>query len=120
MNIFKIIIHIAFIYLFYALGMWIQNIFDLFIPGSVIGLLLLFFCLLFNIIRLEWVEVGAQFMMKHLVIFFIPSTVSLIGYFTLFVGKGIFLVVVTMISTIIVMLVSGVISDLIVRRRTHD
>lgn len=118
-NIMKLCLHVAVLFLFYYIGMWIQTTWELFIPGSVIGLLLLFLCLIFKIIKLEWVELGAAFMMKHLVVFFIPSTVSLIGYYTLFAGKGILLIVITVISTIIVMLTSAFVSERFVGGKTN-
>lgn len=101
-------------------GMWIQTTFHLFIPGSVVGLLLLFFCLLFRMIRLEWIEAGADFMMKHLIIFFIPSTVGLMVYFHVLTGKGLWLIVITIVSTILVMIVSGFTSDRLARRVTDE
>lgn len=106
--------------MFYLLGIWIQDFFHLFIPGSVIGLLLLFLCLMFRVIRLEWIEAGAAFMMKHIIVFFIPSTVGLMVYGSLLVGKGLFLIVITIISTVLVMVISGFVSEKLIRGKSDD
>jgi len=116
----QICFHIGILYVFYLLGIWIQDLFHLFIPGSVIGLLLLFLCLMLKIIRLEWIEAGATFMVKHIIIFFIPSTVGLMVYGSLLVGKGLFLIVITIISTILVMITSGFVSEKLIRGKSDD
>lgn len=101
----------------YFIGTWIQQAFSLFIPGSVIGLVLMFILLSTGILRAQWIESGARFMMNHLVLFFIPATVGLLNYYHLFAGKGIFLVIITMVSTFIVMVASGLISESFAKRK---
>jgi len=113
----KIIIQLMVLYIFYLIGSYVQYTFNLFIPGSVIGLILLFTLLVTNIINVSWVEDGAKFMVNHLVLFFIPPTVGIMHYFNLFAGKGLLLVVVTIISTVIVIGCSGSISQLFYKRK---
>ncbi|WP_338448558.1 CidA/LrgA family protein [Niallia oryzisoli] len=48
------------------------------LPGSIVGMLLLFLFLLTGIIKLEWVEKLASFQLKHLQLLFIPPIVSLL------------------------------------------
>src|SRR5690625_909761 len=95
----KLVLQTLIIFLFYYLGLFIQKQFDLFVPGSVIGLILLFVLLSLKIIKQKWINVSAHYFMKYLAIFFIPSTVGLIGYLYLFSGKGIILVVIPFLST---------------------
>src|SRR5699024_105133 len=64
------------------------EIFHLMIPGSVIGLVLLFILLISGIVKEKYIRSGANFMMKHLVLFFVPATVGIMGYIDLFKGKG--------------------------------
>lgn len=116
----KIIIQIALLFCMYYIGTWIQQYFGLFIPGSVIGLILMFILLLTGIVRTTWIEDGARFMMNHLVLFFIPTTVGILDYYYLFVGKGIFLVLITMVSTFFVMACSGFVSEAIAKRKGFD
>src|SRR5699024_1365294 len=81
------------------------------VPGSVIGLLLLFILLISNVLKVEWIEEGAQFFVNNLVFFFIPATVGVMNYFDLFKGKGILLILIVLLSTILVMGSSGLVSQ---------
>lgn len=114
-NTSLIIIHIIILYAFSYIGTWIKDLFNLSVPGSVVGLLLLFILLLSNIIKVEWIEQGAQFLISNLVFFFIPATAGVMNYFELFKGKGILLIIVVLISTIIVMATSGLVSQFLAK-----
>ncbi|MFD2130880.1 CidA/LrgA family protein [Pseudogracilibacillus auburnensis] len=117
LKIGKVIIQIGLLFCMYFIGTWIQQAFSLFIPGSVIGLVFMFILLSTGILRAQWIESGARFMMNHLVLFFIPATVGLLNYYHLFAGKGIFLVIITMVSTFVVMVASGLISESFAKRK---
>lgn len=116
-KVLQVIIQIGILYIFSTIGTWIQHYFDLFIPGSVIGLVLLFALLMTGIIRIHWIEEGARFMTSHLVLFFIPATVGFISYYYLFAGRGFVLVLITMVSTLLVMVISGMTSQKLVNRK---
>lgn len=97
--------------------------FDLFVPGSVIGMVLLFILLSLKIIKGNWIEIGASFMVRHLAFFFIPATVGLMSYPQLFMGNGFLLIVIVFVSTVLVMVLSGLISQSLIRGgigRTED
>ncbi|WP_109488387.1 CidA/LrgA family protein [Occallatibacter savannae] len=47
------------------------------VPGGVLGLLLFYAALQLRIIRLEWVDRAAGFLLRHMVLLFIPLTVGL-------------------------------------------
>lgn len=114
-NTSLIIIHIIILYVFSYIGTWIKDLFNLSVPGSVVGLILLFILLMSNIIKVEWIEQGAQFLISNLVFFFIPATAGVMNYFELFKGKGILLIIVVLISTIIVMATSGLVSQFLAK-----
>src|SRR5699024_8575014 len=122
LKIGKIIVHIVLLYCIYFLGNWIQDTFSLVIPGSVIGMIILFILLLTNLIKVSWIKEGATFVVNNLVLFFIPATVGIINYFEFFKGKGFLLIVIVLFSTLLVMISSGVTSQLIMQRkeREHD
>lgn len=50
------------------------------LPGSITGLLLLSTGLFSGLIRLEWVEGAARWLLDHLVLFLIPAVVGVIQY----------------------------------------
>ncbi len=114
-KIIEFIIQIGVLYLFFMLGRLIKSVFNLMIPASILGMLLLFTALTLGVVKLSWIEKGAEFMMRHLVFFFIPPTVGVMNYFDLFAGKGILLILIPVLSTFLVMLVSGHLAQLLTR-----
>src|SRR5699024_2285459 len=84
MKYIQIIIQILFLFVLFWIGEWIREIFHLMIPGSVIGLVLLFILLISGIVKEKYIRSGANFMMKHLVLFFVPATVGIMDYIDLF------------------------------------
>src|SRR5699024_5064750 len=116
MKVIQIIAHIALLFGFYYIGVFIQQSLGLFIPGSVIGLVIMFICLTTGIVRVNWISAGARVMVTHLALFFIPATVGLLNYYKMFAGKGSLLLVITIISSILVMGVSGFVSERLAKK----
>lgn len=116
MKIFSIILQIALLTLITLVGDLISNGFHLKIPGSILGLILLFFLLTFKIVKLSWVEWGASWLLAELLLFFIPSAVGVIQYKTLMVDEGYKMVLVITLSLIVVMIAGGKISEVIVNK----
>ncbi|WP_188631941.1 CidA/LrgA family protein [Lentibacillus kapialis] len=115
MKIITIVIQIGFLYVFYFAGSLLQNLMDLPIPGSIVGLLLLFASLLLKICPIQWVEKGSVFLLKYLPLLFVPATAGVMKYFDLFGGYTVWLFVVTIISTLLVMIFAGHTSRLLAR-----
>lgn len=116
MKLLVTLVQIILLFLVYEVGVLIQEYFGLFIPGSVIGLILMFLLLTTGLLKVNWVEEGAKSMNKHLVLFFIPATVGIMNHYELFAGKGIFLIVIVLFSTILVMATAGLVSQWLVRK----
>lgn len=102
-----IVLQICVLYVFYYIGNVIQNFFNLIIPGSIIGLLLLFTCLCLKIIPVKWIETGAAFILSVLVLFFIPTTVDIMNYPSLLSVHGALFVLAILISTIFSIAITG-------------
>lgn len=114
-------LQITVLYMMYLAGKWIQVTFDLIIPGSIIGMLLLLVLLLTGIIKTSWVESGAWLLIQNLPLLFLPVTLGIIQYGDFFKGRGMLLFVIVLISTLCVMLVSGYTSNWIWKRGgQHD
>jgi len=111
MIVLKMLIHIGLLFVLLYIGNWIQASLGLSVPGSVIGMLLLFLLLKLGIIKLDWIREGTNVVLKHLALFFIPVNVGFINYLGLFSGSGILLLIITVISTAFVMGFSGAISQ---------
>jgi holin-like protein len=112
-----VVVQIGILYVLYIIGEWIADIFNLLIPGSVIGMILLLGLLFLRGMKVEWVEDGAGFMVRHLTFFFIPATVGIMQYYDVFAGKGFLLVVIVLFSTMFVMVVSGLTGQLLWQRK---
>lgn len=54
---------------------------NLFFPGSLIGMILLFIGLNFKIIKYSWIESVGEFFVNNMGFFFIPAAVSIMNYF---------------------------------------
>jgi holin-like protein len=85
----------------------IQKQFNLPIPGSILGLLILFILLSFHLLPEKWIQDGAGFLLSTMMFFFIPAAVGIINYLDFFQGKGLLLVVVLIVSTCLVLICSG-------------
>lgn len=107
-----IIIQISGLYLLNLIGESISSLLKLPIPGSIVGLLLLFLCLHFKVIPEKYIKEGAGFLLAILPLFFIPATVGVIQYPEFLSGKGITLVLIVMISTFVTMIIAGRVSEL--------
>ncbi len=120
MKIVKVIAQIALLYAIYLAGVWIQQTFHLFIPGSIIGMLLLFILLLAGLFRLEWIEAGSLHLIRYLPLLFLPVTVGIIHYLDLFKGKGFFIIIIVLVSTGLVMVSAGQISQWLIMKKRYE
>lgn len=111
MKILLFILQIGFLLVFNELGFWIVRTFDLPIPGNVVGMLILFFLLMTKIVRLEWIEMASNFLLKHFAFFFVPICVSLIGYGTIFMQNAVGFTVSLTVSLILGFYITGKITE---------
>ena len=86
------------------------------IPASVYGLVLLVTALMTGIIKLENVEKAATFLIATMSIYFIAPSVSLMTVIADYVDSLLGIVVICCISTILVMVVTGKVSQLIMEK----
>ncbi|WP_234121268.1 CidA/LrgA family protein [Clostridium hydrogenum] len=91
----------------YFLGVIIQSIFNLPIPGTVLGLILLFLALYFKIIKVEMIEDTCEILISFMSFLFVPAGVGLMTSFNLLKGKVIAFSVIIIISTIVVWIVTA-------------
>jgi len=69
-----------FILFFYFLGELLSLLINGFIPGSVIGMILLFLSLFFKVLNPENVRSTATTITKNMAVFFVPAAVGLMAY----------------------------------------
>ncbi|KOR76170.1 CidA/LrgA family protein [Paenibacillus solani] len=87
------------------------------IPGSILGIVVVFILLETKILRLEWIELGANWLLAELLLFFIPAAVGIMKYFPMLEADGLQILFVVVFSTIIVMVSSGLTAGFISSRK---
>ncbi len=122
MKYLKIILQISLLFLFYSIGEAIQSAFSLFIPGSIIGMLLFFTLLSGRLIKVEWIADGIDLLMRDMPIFFVPVTVGVVQYLDFFYGKGSLLIPLVMLSIFLIIGISGFVTSLLLKKEVdiHD
>ena len=81
------------------------------IPGNVVGILLLYVLLNLGLIPLEYVQDAADFLLRHLVFFFIPVAVDLMNWGGVFYRYGLMLALAIITSTVLTFLGTGFIAQ---------
>lgn len=112
------------ILIFYFLGEIMQKASGLPIPGNVLGMFLLFFGLLTGIVKLTSVDRISDFLLDNLAFFFLPAGVSIITSFALLEGKWTEVFLVSFISIIIALAVTGLTVEFVkkslIKNRTNE
>lgn len=102
------------LYVFSLVGTWIQGVFHLSMPGSLIGMLILFLLLSTRVLPLKWFELGAEKLIVFLPLFLIPSTTGLMEYGSFLFSKESIIFLLVVASTVVTLIVSGYISQLLI------
>ncbi|NMB07232.1 MAG: CidA/LrgA family protein [Tissierellia bacterium] len=89
----------------------IQRVIGLPIPSAVLGMFILLVLLLTGVVKLEMIEDVSNFLLKHLTFFFIPAGVSIMTQLNLIKDSWLSFLLVALISTILVIVTTGIISQ---------
>ena len=108
---FGIILALSFI------GELLNDLLPLPIPASIYGIILMFLCLKTKIIPLSAVEETARFLIEAMPLMFIPAAVGLLESWDIIKGVWIQYISITVISTVIVMIVAGHVTQAVIN---HD
>ena len=86
------------------------------IPGSIYGLILMFVLLLLRVIKVEHVKETGEFLIEIMPLMFIPAGVGLITSWEQLQSFMVLLLVITVVSTFVVMIVTGKVTDFLISR----
>ena len=100
---------LIYIFCFLFLGELIHYFFNIPIAGNIIGMLLIFLALFFKMIKLEDVKPASDFLVKYLVVFFIPYGVGLMVYANIIAAYWIPVSVAVILSTLLSLYATGAI-----------
>ena len=99
------------ILLFYLLGCFVAALIGNFVPGSVIGMILLFCALSLKWVRPGHVKKVSMFLLDNMMLFFIPVGVGLITSYTLLSRYMLAIIVASLVSTVLVFAVVGLVEQ---------
>ncbi|KIH76754.1 holin-like protein [Geoalkalibacter ferrihydriticus] len=90
------------------------------IPGNVIGMGLLLGALWLGWIKVQWLQDATELLLSHLALFFVPAGVGVMVYFDLIAAEWLPIVVAMVVSTFVVMAVTGRVAMALERKRPAD
>ena len=90
---------------------WLAQVVEYFLPfdfpATVIGMILLFICLLTGILKIEHIQEKSDFLLSNMAFFFIPAGVSMINYLDILKNNALQLVLICIITTIVTFFVTA-------------
>ena len=110
---FGIILWISF------LGEILHYVLPLPVPASIYGILLMLLCLKFHIVKLIDVKETSKFLIEIMPVMFIPAAVGLMNVWDVIKPSCIQYLIIVVVSTVVVMVTAGWITQFILRRGTH-
>ena len=114
----KIIMQLFWIILFSLIGeiVSVAMISFVAIPGSVIGMVLLFLALHFNVLKLSQVDEVGSWLTDNMAILFVPAGVGLMTNFDVLAESWLQLIVIMFVTTILMMIFVGKIVQAIMNK----
>jgi len=113
------LLQMAIIFALWMAGEMISRGLQIPIPGSIIGMVLLFVFLVTGVIRLQWIEEASNFLLDNMGILFVPFGVSLLAMTDVLGSNLLALAVIVPVSVVLVMGVSGLLVQYLVEKE-HD
>ncbi|MDZ7277919.1 CidA/LrgA family protein [Pantoea eucrina] len=114
----------AFVIIYAALyaGNGLASLLPITLPGSILGMLMLFMLLALQILPVEWVKPGCHLLIRYMALLFVPISVGVMGYTDLLTAQFGPIVVSCTLSTILVLLIVGLSADRLQRRgeKSHE
>ncbi len=110
------VIALAIIFICLYVGIAIQSFFHMSLPGSIIGMLLLFALMASGILPAKWVQPGASLFIRHMMFLFVPISVGLMVHFDMLGKNAIPIFASTIGGTLIVLVSMSLILDRLLSR----
>ncbi len=105
LSIWQMIRAFVLIYACLYAGIGIASLLPITIPGSIIGMLILFFLLALQILPPNWVMPGCYVLIRYMALLFVPIGVGVMQYFDLLRAQFGPVVVSCLVSTLVVLVV---------------
>jgi holin-like protein len=95
------------IYLSLFVGNWLAGFLPIVIPGSIIGMLILFLLLTLRIITVDWIKPGCLLLIRYMALLFVPIGVGIMNYYGPLSQQLGPVVISCVVSTLLTMFVVG-------------
>ena len=115
-DLLQLFVQIILILLISYIGTEVQRLLHIPLAGSIVGLLMFYLLLQFKIIPVSWVDEGANFLLKTMVFFFIPSVVGVMNVASDITLNYILFFLIIILGTCLLALSSGYIAETLVKR----
>lgn len=86
------------------------------VPASIYGIVILFLCLQFKILKVSAVKEVSNFLIEIMPVMFIPAAVGLLESWGILKPAWVQYITITVISTVLVMVVAGRVTQAVMRR----
>ena len=114
------IMQCAVVFCFLALGEFLVWLTGIKLPSSIVGLLLLTAALKMKLVKLRHVDLVSNFLLKNMGFFFVPPGVALMLYFDVIQAQLVPIVIASVLSTVLVIIVTGWVHQLMRRHHNHQ
>ena len=114
-NLLKYVVSLGLIFLCLVAGINLQHLLDISIPGSIIGMLILFGLMASGLVPVEWVRGGATLLIRYMVLLFVPISVGLMDHFDLLFANAVPILASAIGGTAIVLVVLGLFLDRVLK-----
>lgn len=105
------------ILLFYFFGEMLSLVLGGWLPGSVLGMVLLFLALYFKIVKPINVKDAATIITKNMAVFFIPAAVGIMVYVELFSKSLMIIASAIVVSTVLTLITVALVQENFEKRR---
>ncbi len=113
----RILLQLSFLLSLWLIGELVSQTWHLPIPGNVLGMVFLFALLSLKIVKPEQLKETSDFLLGNLAFFFVPFGVGLLQVSGILRGNWWQLLLIVFISTILVIAVTGLTAQFLVKER---
>ena len=116
----KLYVQLMIIFMISLVGEGISSVFQLPVPGSIIGLVLLFLALQFKLLRLRHISMVGNFLLANMTILFLPPAVGIMDKFQVIASYLLPIILIVLGAIVLNVCVIAVVVQLIKTRFEGD
>ena len=116
----KLYVQLMIIFMISLVGEGISSVFHLPVPGSIIGLVLLFLALQFKLLRLRHISMVGNFLLANMTILFLPPAVGIMYKFQVIAPYLLLIILIVLGAIVLNVCVIAVVVQLIKTRFEGD